>query len=295
MQITLDHLIKQGKLRRSHAEMGSAKPGLVLSHTEKAMNSSMNQSTSAGISATPVTCTHCGNSSPDRLFLRDGNSHCCEGCLLDRQAQQDCVSPARDIPYAQFIEAMSETLDIREKETGMHSRRAACHTLVLARHLVEAPEHLRQIYWGSLLHDIGKIGIPDHILLKHGQLNAQEWDVMRSHVELGYHIVSKLPDMVIAAELVRCHEERYDGSGYPRGLRNNQIPLGARLFAIIDTLDAMTSDRSYRKALSFDIAKEEIVRMSGTQFDPVAVAVFIAEEATLRQMVTLKCNLASPA
>jgi HD-GYP domain-containing protein (c-di-GMP phosphodiesterase class II) len=162
--------------------------------------------------------------------------------------------------------------------------------LVLARHLVTDPAYLRQIYWGALLHDIGKIGIPDHILLKQQGLNDAEWVQMRTHVELGYHIVSQLPDLAIASALVRCHEERHDGTGYPRGLHGEEIPLGARLFAVIDTLDAMTSDRSYRKALPFDSARQEIVRLSGTQFSPEAVEIFIAEEAVLRQMVEMKCN-----
>jgi HD-GYP domain-containing protein (c-di-GMP phosphodiesterase class II) len=227
------------------------------------------------------------------LFQRQGKSHACEGCLLDRHPATLDIDT--DGLYARFVEALTETLDIREKEIGLHSRRAACHTQVLAKHLIKDSEHLRQVYWGALLHDIGKIGIPDHILLKQGQLDEPEWVVMRTHVDMGFHIVSQLPDLVMAAELVRCHEERYDGSGYPRGLQGDQIPMEARLFAIIDTLDAMTSDRSYRKAMSFDVAKTEIVRMAGSQFDPVAVEVFLAEEKTLREMVQMKCNLERPA
>ena len=170
-------------------------------------------------------------------------------------------------------------------------RRVACHTLVLARRFTSDADQLRQIYWGSLLHDIGKIGIPDAILLKQGALNEDEWNVMRTHPEKGYRIVSQIPDMKEAAEIVLSHEERFDGSGYPRGLRGDQISLGARLFAVIDTLDAITSDRPYRKAGSFEQARDEIVRMSGTQFDPVAVQAFLAEETTLREMVDAKCML----
>ena len=113
---------------------------------------------------------------------------------------------------------------------------------------------------------------------------------MRSHVELGYSIVSQLPGLEVAAELVRSHEERFDGLGYPRGLRGEEIPIGARLFAVIDTLDAMTSDRSYRQGLSFDRAKEEIRSMAGSQFDPLAVKLFLAEEKALRDMVAIKCS-----
>lgn len=190
---------------------------------------------------------------------------------------------------AAFAEALAEALDIREHETGEHSKRVACHTLVLARRFTKDTERLRQIYWGALLHDIGKIGIADAILLKQGALNEGEWREMRTHPEKGHRIVSQIPGMEEATEIVLSHEERFDGTGYPRGLRGQQIPLGARLFALIDTLDAMTSDRSYRKALSFDQARAEIVSMSGTQFDPLAVRAFLAEETTLREMVAAKC------
>lgn len=190
---------------------------------------------------------------------------------------------------AAFAEALAEALDIREHETGDHSKRVACHTQVLARHVTADADRLRQIYWGALLHDIGKIGIPDAILLKQGALNEDEWHEMRTHPEKGYRIVAQIPGMEEAAEIVLSHEERFDGTGYPHGLKGDQISLGARLFALIDTLDAMTSDRSYRKALSFDQAYAEIVSMSGTQFDPVAVRAFLAEEVTLRKMVAAKC------
>jgi len=146
------------------------------------------------------------------------------------------------------------------------------------------------VYWGALLHDIGKIGIQDAILLKRGELDKREWREMRKHPEKGHRILSQVPELVQAGELVYSHEERFDGSGYPRGLAGESIPLGARLFAVIDTLDAMTSDRPYRRAASFESACEEIARASGTQFDPRAVEVFAAEEVSLRQMVALKCT-----
>ncbi len=190
---------------------------------------------------------------------------------------------------AAFAHALAEALDIREHETGDHSKRVACHTLVLARRFIADTIQLRQVYWGSLLHDIGKIGIPDAILLKQGALNEAEWLEMRTHPEKGHRIVAQIPGMEEAAEIVFSHEERFDGSGYPRGLRGEQICLGARLFALIDTLDAITSDRPYRKAASFDTARDEIVRMSGTQFDPLTVQAFLAEEKTLREMVEAKC------
>ena len=239
------------------------------------------------------TCAHCGSSDQESLYLREDHCHCCEGCLLDRRIGQTAILDLAGL-YAGFVEALVRALDLRERETGLHSRRSACHTLVLARRIISDAEQLRQIYWGALLHDVGKIGIPERILLKAGALTDEEWLTMRSHVDFGYSIVSQLPGLATAAELVRSHEERFDGSGYPRGLRGEEIAMGARLFAVIDTLDAITSDRSYRPGLSFDVAKDEILRMSGTQFDPLAVKLFLAEETTLREMVALKCKQVAP-
>lgn len=239
------------------------------------------------MSRLPV-CSHCGMAIGDHLFVRQGKACCCENCFLDKR-----LSPRRmranDI-YTGFVEALTETLDFREHETGLHSKRVACHTQVLARRFIHDPQQLRQITWGALLHDIGKIGIPDHILLKQEALTGDEWQIMRTHPDMGYRIVGKLPEMAEAADLVRCHEERFDGTGYPRGLRGTLIPLSARLFAVIDTLDAMTSDRPYRQGVSFDVAKQEIVRLENVQFDPLAVEAFLAEETILREMVALKCG-----
>lgn len=133
--------------------------------------------------------------------------------------QQHDETDLLDRANAAFAEAMVDALDMREHETGNHSRRVACHTLVLARHFIVDPQQLRQVYWGALLHDIGKIGVPEAILLKVGTLNEAEWEVMRTHPEKGHRIVAQLPGMTDAAEIVLSHEERLDGSGYPRRLR----------------------------------------------------------------------------
>jgi len=125
------------------------------------------------------------------------------------------------------------------------------------------------------LHDIGKMAIPDDILRKPGKLSPEEQGVMREHSARGYHMLRKIPFLSEAAEIVFTHQEHFDGSGYPSGLRGNEIPIGARIFALADTLDAITSDRPYRKAQSFDAAREEILRCSGTQFDPTVVEVFL--------------------
>jgi HD-GYP domain-containing protein (c-di-GMP phosphodiesterase class II) len=135
---------------------------------------------------------------------------------------------------------------------------------------------LRQIARGAFLHDIGKMGIPDGILRKPGPLTDEERVVMRRHCEIGYQALRNIPFLRQAAQIVLTHQERYDGTGYPRGLRDDEIPLGARIFAVADALDAMISDRPYRKAMALDAAIEEIQRNSGTQFDPKVVQVFLS-------------------
>lgn len=238
-----------------------------------------------------AACRHCGAPIRGAPYTREADDYCCEGCFLAEQ-KQHALAAAVDGASFVLAEALVAALDAREYETGLHSKRVACHTLVLAKHFTDDPQQLHQVYWGALLHDIGKIGIPDSILQKHSSLSDSEWQVMRGHPEIGHRILAGAPFMAEAAEIVLCHEERYDGTGYPRGLAGKEIPLWARLFAIIDTLDAMSSDRPYRKALSFDAARVEILCRSGTQFDPRAIEVFVAEQETLRAMVETKCGAA---
>ncbi len=235
-------------------------------------------------------CRICGAPIAGLPYIREGEEYCCERCFLGRKEYRG-IEAERDNTYLALAEALAAALDEREHETGLHSKRVACHTLVLARHFTGDPQRLQQVYWGALLHDLGKIGIPDAILLKSGPLTEDEWAVMRTHPEIGQRILASVPFMTEAAEIVLSHEERFDGSGYPRGLAGDAIPLWAKLFAVIDTLDAMTSDRPYRKGLPFDAAKAEILRLTGTQFDPLAVDAFSAEEKTLREMVAVKCGM----
>jgi HD-GYP domain-containing protein (c-di-GMP phosphodiesterase class II) len=236
-----------------------------------------------------TACAECGSVSNDRQYVRINNRHTCEHCLLN---SRKLGSGLENDPYELFVESLAEALDLRERETGLHSKRVATHTLLLAAHHYENASDLREVYWGSLLHDIGKIGVPDAVLLKPGHLSKEEWRVMREHPRNGHLILQKLPFLTMAADIVLCHEERFDGSGYPAGLKGQEIPLAARLFAIIDTLDAMTFDRPYRKGLPFDTAKTEILRMAGTQFDPVAVETFVLEESALREMAAMEFPLA---
>ena len=235
-------------------------------------------------------CAECGSTARDRLYGAILDRRTCEPCLL---AGRKRMAKLGDDPYEMLVESLAAALDLREHETGLHSKRVASHTLLLAQHFYEDVGELREVYWGSLLHDIGKIGVPDAVLLNPHRLSADQWKIMQQHPEHGYRILQNVPFLRLAAEVVLHHEERYDGSGYPSRLKGEQIPLPARLFAVIDALDAMTFDRPYRKAISFDQANTEIVRMSGSQFDPQAVDVFLHVENMLREMTSLEaCGIA---
>ena len=177
--------------------------------------------------------------------------------------------------YDITLEALGDALDLKDAETEGHSKRVTAYTIALARHMGVSDAQMRIVARGAFLHDIGKMAIPDAILLKPGRLDAAETAIMREHCLRGYQILRKIPFLRDAAEIVYSHQEHFDGSGYPRNLVGDQIPLGARIFAVADTLDAITSDRPYRRANSFDAARREIRRCSGSQFDPAVVDVFL--------------------
>ena len=177
--------------------------------------------------------------------------------------------------YEFTLEALAAMLDARERTTGQHSQRARKFTLLLARELGLPPEDLEDIGRGALLHDIGKTGIPDEILLKRNALSPDQRAIIEHHPEIGYNIISATPFLSKAAEIVLSHHERFDGKGYPRGLRGKEIPLGARIFAVIDAYDAMRSTRSYREGMKPADAVAEIQHHSGTQFDPEVVTAFL--------------------
>ena len=176
--------------------------------------------------------------------------------------------------YEQTLEALVTALDARERETEQHTRRVVLYSMALAKKMGLSDEELIEIRRGALMHDIGKIWVPDAILQKPGPLTDEEWVVMRRHPEEGLRILQGIVFFEGAVDIVGSSHEHYDGSGYPRGLVGDQIPLGARIFAVADALDAITSDRSYRKAQPFKAAYEEILRCRGTQFDPKVVDVF---------------------
>jgi putative nucleotidyltransferase with HDIG domain len=177
--------------------------------------------------------------------------------------------------YDVTLEALGDALDLKDSETEGHSKRVTAYTIALARAMSIAPAEIKVIARGAFLHDIGKMAIPDEILRKPGKLTPKEQEIMREHCNRGYHMLRKIPFLAGAAEIVFTHQEHYDGSGYPSKLSGNQIPIGARIFAVADALDAITSDRPYRKARTFEEARAEILRCSGTQFDPAVVEIML--------------------
>ena len=172
--------------------------------------------------------------------------------------------------------ALSSALDVRDTETEGHARRVVRYMELIAGELRVPLEQHATLRRGALLHDIGKIGVPDHILRKPGPLTENEWYTMKMHPDLGAKIIANVPFLQEVAVIIRAHHERWDGNGYPEGLAAEDIPLGARIFAVADSFDAMTSDRPYRRGRALDEALAEIERCSGTQFDPQVVHAFLA-------------------
>ncbi|MDA8064409.1 MAG: HD domain-containing protein [Thermaerobacter sp.] len=171
--------------------------------------------------------------------------------------------------------AMAASLEARDDETQEHALRVALYAERLAREMgIDDPEELQRLRWGALLHDVGKMGLSDAVLRKPGPLSRDEWQEARRHPETGYRLVGRLEFLGEAREIIRCHHERWDGQGYPRGLRGEDIPLPARIFSVVDSFDAITSDRPYRAARGFEEAWEELDRGAGGQFDPRVVQAF---------------------
>lgn len=195
------------------------------------------------------------------------------GWLFDRQRSLLCqLARANEETLLGLVSA----LDLRERHTGSHSQRVRAYTELLASRFGADDQSLREIGFGALLHDIGKIAVPDRILMKNGALTDEEWLEMRKHPENGYRILNEISFLEKAADMVYSHHERYDGNGYPRGLKGAEIPLGARLFMVADAYDALTSLRPYRSPMSYQGAITEIVNERGSHFDPAVVSTFMA-------------------
>ena len=193
--------------------------------------------------------------------------------LLEQRVEEATQNLAS--AYTQTLEALGAALDSRDVGTESHSRRVHGYSLALARAHGMPDDQLADLAHGVLLHDIGKIGIPDAILLKPGSLTPDEWQVMRTHPEIGKRLIEKIPFLHNAIPVVWCHHEKWDGTGYPRGLKGEAIPLNARIFSVVDAFDAMTFDRPYSKAIAFEAATAEIKRCAGSHFDPQVVESFL--------------------
>jgi putative nucleotidyltransferase with HDIG domain len=179
------------------------------------------------------------------------------------------------LAYDITIEGWSRALDLRDKETEGHTRRVAELAEQLAAAMGLSQTELTHIRRGALLHDIGKMAVPDDILLKPGPLTDDEWTIMRKHPEYGYGMLAPITFLRPALDIPYCHHEKWDGTGYPRGLRGEVIPLAARIFAVVDVWDALRSDRPYRKAWNQEKVCAYIKSAAGTHFDPAAVAPFM--------------------
>jgi len=192
--------------------------------------------------------------------------------LLERRVEEATAS--LESAYQQTLEALGAALDSRDVGTESHSRRVHGYSLALGREHGVPKDQLNDLAHGVLLHDIGKIGIPDAILLKPGPLTPEEWATMRTHPEIGKRLVEKIPFLLNAIPVIWCHHEKWDGSGYPQKLKGEEIPLFARIFSVVDAFDAMTFDRPYSKAIPLADAMAEIKRCAGAHFDPDVVRSF---------------------
>src|SRR5882757_11143668 len=177
--------------------------------------------------------------------------------------------------YDITLQALGDALDLKDAETEGHSRRVTAFTIAIARAMGVPREQILVIARGAFLHDIGKMAIPDNILRKPGKLDNEERAIMREHCYHGYQMLKKIPFLTEACDIVYSHQEHFDGTGYPRGLKGGEIPLGARIFSVADTLDAIISDRPYRPARTLAEARTEIKDWTGRQFDPEVVEVFL--------------------
>jgi len=214
---------------------------------------------------------------PDWLHFMDALASQTAIAMDNIQLFNDLQKSNHDLvrAYDMTIQGWSNALDLRDKETEGHTQRVTDLTARLARQMGISEEKLVHIRRGALLHDIGKMGVPDHILLKPGALTAEEWVIMRRHPLNAYNLLAPIEFLRPALDIPHYHHEKWDGSGYPDGLKGDQIPLDARIFAVADVWDALRSDRPYRKGWSREKALQYIREQSGKHFDPQVVEAFL--------------------
>lgn len=198
-----------------------------------------------------------------------------EEMVVERTRQLRATLQQIEYSYEDTLRALGAAIDLRDSETAGHSHRVCRYSVEIARAMGWPNRHLGNLARGAYLHDIGKLGVPDGILLKPGPLTAEERTIMQTHVQIGFELVKGIPFLSAAADIVLMHHERHDGSGYPRGLKGAEILPGARIFAVADSFDAITSDRPYRRASPFATGREIIQRESERLFDPQVVDVFL--------------------
>ncbi len=219
--------------------------------------------------------------------------------LVNEQARElrQALAQLHDA-WDKALDAMVAALDAREHEPESHSKRVSEYAAHLASVMGVGADLLDAIRRGAMLHDIGKIGIPDDILLKPGKLDPAEWVEMRKHPRIGFWILSGIEVLKPACQIVLTHHENFDGSGYPEGLKGDAIPIGSRIFSVVDSFDAMTSHRPYRKAMSYERARKEIEAGSGAQYDPAVVSGFLTvkrdEWAAIRERTAHKRTRPDP-
>jgi HD-GYP domain-containing protein (c-di-GMP phosphodiesterase class II) len=214
-----------------------------------------------------------------KVFARDA----VKSWKRERQRARELEHALSDIEaaYLQTIRTLAYMVEAKDATTGQHLERCRVYGTALLTAMGMVADYPDAPY-GFLLHDAGKIGVPEAILNKPGPLTATEWRIMRQHPVLGHQLIDGIPFLRNAAEIVRSHHEMFDGSGYPDGLRGEEIPAPARAFSVVDSFDAMTTDRPYRAALTIEVAVAELQKMAGSQFDPAAVDAFIPLAEKLR-------------
>lgn len=206
--------------------------------------------------------------------LKDRYQNHLEELVAERTAELDKALEEIENSYRMTLKALVQALETRDFETHGHSERVVTFSLRLGYELGLDKNALRDLELGALLHDIGKIGVPDAVLRKPAKLNDEEWNKMKLHPLHGQKILRNIGFLEGATRIVAQHHEKWDGSGYPTGIRGEEIDIGARIFSVVDAFDAMVSDRVYRKGCSYESALEELERFAGTQFDPLIVEAF---------------------